>query len=506
MTTIGEMSLWVALVMAAWGTMVSILARSRGVKSLEASGERAIHAVFALLLVACSALLSAMLAHDFSVAHVARFTSANLPRVYLFTAVWAGRETSWLFAILLLASASFLAVVRNRRAARANSLLTAVFAALLTLALGVVCLVLNPFEHLAWTPLEGQGLHPRLQSPGMALHPPILYAGYAATIIPFASGIAGVIDRGMTRDVVASARRWMLAAWTLSATGILLGLWWAYHEPALGSGWFRYAVENCSMLPWAVNTVFLSATALQDRRGRIRSWSITLIIAVFLLSAGASILTIERIAALSSVAATSPSIWIAAMTALGIAAGGYLVSSRVADMPAKSTTSRPDPALRIGLAFIAGAVAAIGVSLAGTSFSRTHDVILQPAQPLAVNDGFDGTWTITSQGTSQYDILNRRVTAIALRLGIEGGRQLVVSSELRQYLDSRRARIFDPSREPGIRGGWLQDVYVVLNEVSENGAASVTVSFNPLIRWFWIGGLLLVLGGVLVFAPRRVAT
>jgi cytochrome c biogenesis factor len=502
-TTIGEMSLWVALVMAAWGTTVSFLARSRGVRSLEASGERAIHAVLALVSVTCAALLGAMLAHDFSVAHVARFTSANLPRVYLFTAFWAGREASWLFAALLLASISFLAVVRNRLGGRRNPFFTGVVAAVLALTLGVVCLVLNPFEHLPWTPLEGQGLHPQLQSPGMVLHPPILYAGYVTTVIPFALALAAIIDRGMPRDVMASVRRWMLAAWMLNAAGIFLGLWWAYREPAFGTGWLRYAFQNGSLLPWAVSTVFLFVTALQERRGRMRNWLITLVVAAFLLSAGALILSIERIAAISIAATASPSIWIAVIIALGIAAGGYLVSSRVVDVPIISGTTRPDPTLRIGIALIAGAVAAIGVSFAGMSLSRVSDVILQPAQSLTMKDGFDRTWTITSQGTSQYDILNRRVTAIALNLGTPDGRQLLVSSELRQHLDARRARIFEPSREPGIRGGWLQDVYVVLNEVSEEGAASITVSFNPLIRWLWIGGALLVLGGLLVFAPRR---
>jgi cytochrome c-type biogenesis protein CcmF len=294
----------------------------------------------------------------------------------------------------------------------------------------------------------------------------------------------------------------MLAAWTLNTIGILLGLWWAYREPAVGAGWLRYAFENRSLLPWAVSSVFLCATAMQTRRGRMRGWSLTLVIAAFLLSAGAMILTIERIAAISGVAISSHSVWIAGVTAVGIAAGGYLVASRVPDAPAGSPIDGTGASLRIGVILIGAALVSITVGLAGRSFSRASDVILQPAGSVAVTDGFDQEWTLTSQGTSQYDILNRRVTALALDLRAGDGRRLLVSSELRQHLDSRGARIFEPSREPGIRGGWRQDVYVVLNEVSEVGAASVNVSFNPLIRWLWIGGALLVLGGLVAFAPR----
>lgn len=497
------MSLWVALVMAAWAANVSMLGRWRGVMSLEASGERAIQAAFALVSIASVALWSGMLTHDFSVAHVARFTSANLPRVYLFTAFWAGREASWLFAALVLASVSFLAIVRNRSAARANPAFTGVVAAILALALAILCLTLNPFERLSWTPLEGQGLHPQLQSPGMALHPPILYAGYIATVIPFAHATAAIIGRGISPDAMASARRWVLAAWLLNTIGVFVGLWWAYREPVFGTGWLRYTIENGSVLPWIVSTVYLGATVLEERRGRMRGWSLTLIIAAFLLSMGAMVLTIERIAAISAAATTSLSIWIAGVTAVGIAGGGYLVSSRVQDAPVTAPMDRDDATTRMGLVLMGAAAASILVSLAGRSFVRTSDVILQPAQSVTVSDGFDRQWTLTSQGTSQYDILNRRVTAIALDLSGGEARRLLVSSELRQHLDSRGARVFEPSREPGIRGGWLQNVSVVLNEVSEDGAASVTVSFNPLIRWLWIGGALLALGGILVFAPRR---
>ena len=502
MTTIGEMSLWVALMLAAWAGIVSILASSRGVTSLEASGERGIHAVLALVSLAAVALWSAMLTHDFSVAHVARFTSANLPRIYLFAAIWSGREASWLFATLMLSAAAFLAVVRHRMGVRANPVFTGIVAVIIALALALLCLTLNPFERLSWTPLEGQGLHPQLQSPGMALHPPILYAGYVATVIPFALAVTAIIDRGLSRQAMASVRQWILASWLLTTVGIFLGVWWAYGEPAFGTGWLRYTFENGSLLPWGVSTVFLCASSIQKRRGLARGWNLTLVIAAFVLSAGAMILTIGRIASISADGTSSPSLWLAGVTAFAIAAGGYLVSARVADIPAISRMPRGDALRRIGLALVVAALVSISAGLAGRSFLRASDVILQPAQSAAVNDGFDRTWTLTSQGTSQYDILNRRVTAIALDLESADGGRFLVSSELRHHLDSRRARVFEPSREPGIRGGWLQDVYIVLNEVSEDGAASVTISFNPMVRWLWIGGALLIVGGLLVFSPR----
>jgi len=87
---VGELSLWVALLMAAWAATVSFAGGQMRRADLIESGERAIYATLAMVVLASLGLWTALLTHDFSIKYVASFTSANLPKVYTITAFWAG--------------------------------------------------------------------------------------------------------------------------------------------------------------------------------------------------------------------------------------------------------------------------------------------------------------------------------------------------------------------------------------------------------------------------------
>ena len=146
-------------------------------------------------------------------------------------------------------------------------------------------------------------------------------------------------------------------------------------------------------------------------------------------------------------------------------------------------------------------VVIIFAAFAGMAFKREYDLTLKPGESRNVTDPWGHTWTFLSQGISNYTILNREVTAIALDLTRDGKSAGVMTSEKRQHVDSRGAPTFEPSTEVGIKGSFSQDVYVVLAGVRNANEAEIRVSFNPLVRWVWLGGAFMALGGLVVMWP-----
>src|SRR6185437_930540 len=102
----------------------------------------------------------------------------------------------------------------------------------------------NPFLRLDPAPFEGAGLNPLLQDIGLAMHPPMLYAGYVGLSATFAYAAAALITK--QQDWARAARPFMLTAWIALTLGIALGSWWAYYELGWGGFWFWDPVENAS--------------------------------------------------------------------------------------------------------------------------------------------------------------------------------------------------------------------------------------------------------------------
>ena len=147
-------------------------------------------------------------------------------------------------------------------------------------------------------------------------------------------------------------------------------------------------------------------------------------------------------------------------------------------------------------------VVVVFAAFAGLAFKREYDLTLNAGQSKAVVDAWGHQWNFLSQGISRYTVLNREVTAIALDVTRDGKPAGVITSEKRQHVDSRGAPTFEPSTEVGIQGSFKQDVYVVLAGVRGTDDAEVRVTFNPLVRWVWLGGALMALGGLVVMWPQ----
>jgi cytochrome c-type biogenesis protein CcmF len=335
---VGELSLWIAVLMATWCATVSFAGGVGRRLDLIRSGERAAYAAFAFTLLASLGLWTALFSRDFSLTYVASQISANMPNIYVFTAFWSGQAGSMLFWTLILSGYIALAVWSNRsRNRELMPFVTGTLAAVLLFFLATTALKANPYSRLDWAPIDGRGMNPQLQNPGMAIHPPTLYLGYVATTIPFGFAIAALITRRLDTEWLAAVRRWALVSWTFLTVGIVLGMWWAYVELGWGGYWAWDPVENSSFLPWLTGTAFLHSIMVQEKRGMLRKWNVTLVVVTFLLSILGTFITRSGIIeSVHSFAQSPVGGWFAAFLVVATAATAYLVSTRLRDLEAKA--------------------------------------------------------------------------------------------------------------------------------------------------------------------------
>src|SRR5690348_6593376 len=303
-----------------------------------ASGRRAIYATFVMTLTASVGLWTALLTRDFSLEYVAGHISANMPNVYVFTAFWSGQAGSMLFWALILSLYSAIAVYANRENNRALVPYAAgTLGAILLFFLATTCFKANPFTRLPFTPIDGRGMNPQLQNPGMALHPPNLYLGYVATAIPFAFAIAALFAKRLDAEWLGVVRRWALLSWFFLTIGIVLGMWWAYVELGWGGYWAWDPVENSSFLPWLTTTAFLHSIMIQEKRGMLRKWIVVLVVVSFLLSVFGTFITRSGvIESVHSFAQSPVGPWFATFFFLATGLSIYLVGSRLKDLEANA--------------------------------------------------------------------------------------------------------------------------------------------------------------------------
>src|SRR5436853_2518582 len=286
MTVLGNLALWVALLLGVWAALVGFLGGSRGRADLQRSARHAVFAMCGALLIAVFAVEWALFHHDFNVEYVAAYTSRNLPIFYTWSALYAGQKGSLLFWASVLSLFGSLAMLLTAR--RHRALLPYVAGVVCTVATFFISVMLfaqaNPFHRLAYTPLDGSGLNPQLQNPGMVFHPPMLYLGYISITIPFAFAMAALLSQRLDVDWLVAVRKWTLLSWLFLSVGICLGMWWAYVELGWGGYWAWDLVENASRLPWLTMTACLHSVMIQEKRGMLKKWNLALIIGSWLLS------------------------------------------------------------------------------------------------------------------------------------------------------------------------------------------------------------------------------
>ena len=261
-------------------------------RDLTEAGVRAMVATAVLVTLGTVSLLHALIVHDFSLEYATNYSSRSLSFRYTFAALWGGMEGSLLFWTFLLTTFSAIALLRARaRTARLVAWAGAVLAGVAVFFLALLLGPANPFTRLADVPADGSGLNPLLQSPGMLIHPPLLYTGFVGFSIPFAFAMAALFTGRLDDSWFMATRRWTLFAWSALSIGIVLGGAWAYTELGWGGYWAWDPVENASFMPWLTATAFLHSVVIQEKRRMFKVWNVVLILLTYVLAVFGTFLT-----------------------------------------------------------------------------------------------------------------------------------------------------------------------------------------------------------------------
>jgi cytochrome c-type biogenesis protein CcmF len=280
MAGLGFACLLLALAVCAYGIGASLYGVRTGRVEFSDSGRRSVYALAGVLTVAMAVLEVAFLRNNFAFNTVADTSSRTTPAGYRAAAVWSSQEGSLLLWAWLMSLWSSLALFLTRKRMRD----VAAYATAIMLGFGGFFVALmvfyaNPFETTNPAPAEGVGLDPLLRFPTMMIHPPMLYSGYTLCTIPLAFGMGALLARRVDAEWIKAIRRFAFAAWLFLGMGILLGARWSYSELGWGGYWGWDAVENASLMPWLTGTAFLHSLMIQEKRGMLKVWNVSLVLA-----------------------------------------------------------------------------------------------------------------------------------------------------------------------------------------------------------------------------------
>jgi cytochrome c-type biogenesis protein CcmF len=142
------------------------------------------------------------------------------------------------------------------------------------------------------------------------------------------------------------------------------------------------------------------------------------------------------------------------------------------------------------------------VAFAGMAFKVEREATLKPGESVELRSPFGHTYTFTQVGISQYEALNRVVSAATVQVSVDGKPAGLLTSEKRQHVDSFKRPTFEPSTEVGIRSGLREDLYLVFaGAVGGTEEAVYRFNINPLVWWVWFGGFVLAFGGIVTMWP-----
>ena len=241
-------------------------------------------AVFAVLFTVIYIVSSHLFEYNFAWEHSSKALRLN----YLLACIWEAQEGSFLLWTIW---NCVLGAILIRKAGKWEAPVMAVISlaqlCLATMIIGIYLfgskVGLNPFilvrEKMSEAPIfsrpdymsfpqmqDGQGLNALLQNYWMVIHPPILFLGFASTIVPFAYAIAGLWKRqfgGWTKV----ALPWTLFSACILGTGIMMGAAWAYESLSFGGYWAWDPVENASLVPWLVMIAGLHTLVVYNATG-----------------------------------------------------------------------------------------------------------------------------------------------------------------------------------------------------------------------------------------------
>ena len=237
----------------------------------------------------------ALISHDFSLAFVAQNNSRQTPLFFSVTGLWSALQGSILLWVSILCGYGTIVAWRLRR--RLDDPVVAIaLAVVFAVAVFFFALMVGPADPFAATrgaiPANGAGPNALLQDNALvAVHPVFLYLGYVGFTVPFAFAVGSLVTGRVGEGWLAQTRRFAVFAWGFLTIGIVLGAWWSYQVLGWGGFWGWDPVENAALLPWLTATAYLHSAMVQERRGLLRIWNLSLLIATFALTILGTFLT-----------------------------------------------------------------------------------------------------------------------------------------------------------------------------------------------------------------------
>ncbi len=241
-------------------------------------------------------LLYGILTHHFEWSYVFSYSSRDLSLFYLVSTFWAGQEGT--FLLWLLFGVIYGLWILHLR--KEEEPLVMSFFNLILAFIAMILIKKNPFTYV-WevnpasfpvgvVPPDGAGLNPLLQDPWMVVHPPILFAGYSATMLPFSFAMSALIKRNYDNWVKPAFPFAVFTGLVLGA-GIILGGYWAYTTLGWGGYWGWDPVENSSLIPWLFSLALIHGLLIQMRQGGMKKTNILLALMSFVFVLYGSFLT-----------------------------------------------------------------------------------------------------------------------------------------------------------------------------------------------------------------------
>ena len=239
--------------------------------------------------------------HQYQYAYVYQQSSNDLPLHYLFSTFWAGQEGSFLLWGIMMCGvgAALIAYVKEEYETPVMAVVAFCQFFLLSMVVGLqfgpVEIGSSPFMTLAekfpeapifqqnpgFIPADGQGLNDLLQNPWMTIHPPMLFIGFSAMVVPFAFAVAALWKKRFTQWV-RPAMPWTVLAVAMLGIGIAMGGYWAYVTLSFGGYWAWDPVENSSLVPWIIGVAAFHTMLVQKKSGSSQKASLFLSILAYL--------------------------------------------------------------------------------------------------------------------------------------------------------------------------------------------------------------------------------
>ena len=333
---------------------------------------------FLLILSSFFILTYSFIISDFSLLLVSNNSHSLKPIIYKISGVWGNHEGSLLLWVLILSGFTFL-VSRKNSDINPKLLFSiiGVQTVILCLFLAFILFTSNPFERVEILPLDGRGLNPLLQDPGLALHPPMLYIGYVGLSVSFSFAVGALITGEINKEWAQQMMPWITIAWSALTIGIALGSWWAYYELGWGGWWFWDPVENASFMPWLIATALLHSVRVLEKKLVLVNWIILLSILAFSFSLLGTFIVRSGLLTSVHAFASDPSRGVFILIILAIAIGAPLIlyalkSSSFKEQKTQFNILSKESAILINNLFLTTATATV---LVGTLYPLFLDAL-----------------------------------------------------------------------------------------------------------------------------------